>query len=229
VAAESGAAQEYLRIYLENGLTPTLQGSSHKIPAIPNCIKVVMASASVGVIYVSMVDRLNIYAINGLTAPLKLVTSFPLPSGGQFFRVRRANNGNLVCALGTAGVAIFAPTGRMVAQLVPTSLTIPYWTRLTNFALNDLMRPTPDGTFSAQRYYFKATTGGSSGWFEPSWSLTGTTGDGSVVWTPQAIAGPVVTDIAVDQARNRIYATGTTGGVKGTNGRVWSFTAKGLI
>lgn len=227
-AALLESAQETLRIYTENALTPTLQ-ATHKLPMRANAVRVVLTSATVGTIYVSMTDRLNIYALNGLTSPLKLLSSFLLPSGGQFFSTRLAANGNLVCAAGAAGVAIFTTNGRLISQLTPSSLSIPFRTNSTAYPLNSLMRPTQDGNFSAQRYYFKATTGGTSASTEPKFALTGTIADGSVVWTPQALAGPVVTDVAIDQAAKRIYAVGQCGGNQSTNGRVWAISCRELV
>ena len=226
--ATSEGALELLRIYTENALTPTLQ-ATHKLPVRANSVKVVLTSATAGTVYVSMVDRLNIYTLDGLTSPLKLQTSFPLPSGGQFFKIRIAANGNIVCAAGTAGVTVFTPSGRMIAQSSLSTITVPFWTRNTVYPLNSLMQPNTPGNFSAQRYYFKATTGGTSGWFEPSLSLTVPVTDNTVVWTPQSIISSVVTDVEIDHVRQRIYAVGLCGGSGSTNGRVWSLDARGLL
>jgi hypothetical protein len=226
--ATSEGSLEKLRIYTENGLTPA-PASTHALPARANAVRVELASATSGTVSVSMVDRLNIYTFTSLSGPLSLRSSFLLPTGGQFFKTRLAANGNIVCAAGTAGVVVFRPTGRMISQLIPSTLPVSFWKPFTAFPLNSLMQPTSPGPFSAQRYYFKATTGGTTTGYHPTLALTGTIADGTVIWTPQATIDPVVTDVAVDQPRSRIYAVGLCGGAASTNGRVWTLNAAGLV
>jgi hypothetical protein len=220
-------SQEYLSIYLENGTSPALQGK-HKLPAAVNSITVVMTSTTQGTIYISMVDRLNIFKLNGLTSPIRMLLSIPALTLGNFFRSKIASNGNIIVAMGNAGVGVFNQYGEMLSQVLPSEIITPEWTAKT-FALNDLVRPTLNNFFRPQRLYFKCTTGGASGSVEPKWAATGTVSDGNAVWTPQGSTDTYTTSVLLDVARKRIYAAGVLGGVQGTSGRIYTISAPALL
>jgi hypothetical protein len=226
VTAKIGA-QESLRIYTENGLDPVLQ-TTHKLPTASNAISVVMTSATEGTVMVSMVDRLNVYELNGLTSPLRMRMSIPVLNLGQFLQTRLAPNGNIVAAMGNAGVGVFSPVGEMVSQILPSEIIAPYW-KVKSYALNDLVRPSINAPLRALRLFYKCTTAGASGTNEPKWASTGTTTDGSAVWTVQGSTDTYVTSILLDTNRKRIYAAGVLGGSTGTQGRVFSISAKTLL
>ena len=225
---ESGV--EKLRIYTENALTPTLQ-ATHLMPARINSINVVMTSATVGTIYVSMVDRLNVYAINGLTTPIRLVLSIPVLTRGQFFQSVLSPSGNIVAAVGKSGVGVFDKYGRTVAQAVLSGVGVQPWgPGLGAVTLGQGARPTPGSFYAPALTWFKATTGGSSGVNEPYWAPAGNSvPDGSAVWQEQGDIQSVVTGVAVDQTRNRIYAVGVVGGNPGVLGRFYALSATGLL
>jgi hypothetical protein len=223
-------AQERLRIYLENGLTPTLQ-ASHKLPARVNALSVVMTSATQGVIYVSMSDRLNLYQVNGLDQPLRLFLTVPVLSRGSFHRVQLAQSGYLVCALGAGGVVVLDLDGGVKAMSSLSGVAADVWRRTKVYQIGDLATPTSGHVFAPQRKYFRCTTAGTSGTSEPSWcpATYGTVSDGTVVWQEMGPIDAVVTDVAVDQTRKRIYAVGVVGGNLGTVGRVYSLEGRGLV
>jgi hypothetical protein len=225
---ESG--QEMVRLYQENGLTPTLL-ISHKMPAYVNKVMLMLDTASVGDLFVSMVDRFNIYHIEGMTSAMRLVATVPLLSKGSVFQAVPAANGNIVCALGMGGVAVFSPNGGIVAQSVASGISPKTWRGGTTYALNDLVVPTEKSVYAPFRRYFICSTAGTTGQGEPAWcpAAYGTVVDGTARWTEVGPIDAVVTGVALDQTRKRIYAVGNVGGFLGNTGRVYSFDATGLI
>jgi hypothetical protein len=225
---ESGV--EKLRIYTENALSPTLQ-NTHLMPARINSINVVMTSASAGTLYVSMVDRLNVYVVNGLTSPLRLTLSIPVLTRGQFFQSVLSPSGNIVAAVGKAGVGIFDKYGRTVAQAVLSGVGAQPWgPGLGTVSLGQAARPTPASFYAPALTWFKATTAGTSAVNEPFWAPAGNSvPDGSAVWQEQGDIQSVVTGVAVDQTRNRVYAVGVVGGNPGVLGRFYALSATGLL
>jgi hypothetical protein len=229
-AATLESGQEKLRIYTENALTPVLQ-ATHKLPARVNKLLCVMDNDTQGRVYVSMVDRFNCYAINGLTSPIRLTLTIPILTLGSFFQSAVAANGNIVAAMGNGGVGVFDTSGGTLGQTVLSGLLPDEWSRSKAYALNALVRPTSTHPFSPYRRYFKCTTAGTSGGMEPTWQYAsaGTVSDGGVVWTEQGAMDALITGVAIDQARKRIYAVGVVGGSTGTIGRLYVLDARGLI
>lgn len=219
---ESGVNK--IRIYSENGMTPTLQGS-HDMPMPVNKIFVEMDSATTGRIYVSMTDRLNCYHLNGLTRPLRLGTSFAPFAGNQFYQMTKTASGNLIVACGKAGIMIYNDVGEIQAQLRPSSIYAKTWTRSTVASVGDLVTMTTGHLYAYSRVYYRCTTGGTTGTIEPSWTSASTVSDNGVVWTLVGTLDPNVVGIEFDSSRRRIYAVGTCGGPTNPQGRFWSFSA----
>lgn len=230
-AAVTDSGVEKVRFYTENGLTPTLV-SSHAIPARATRLQLILDDAGKGTLFVAMASRLNVYAINGLTQPIRLMESFQVPTNGTFYTVQKASNGNLFCAAGYAGVLALTPQGRILSQTLPSGVVAPPWKPTTVYAVGALVRPTQTNAMWPRQIYYKATTAGTSASMEPAWADTGTIIDpqsSGVVWTPQGSIRPYVTDLVLDEVRKRVYAVGLLGGPKGTAGRMWMFSAKGLL
>lgn len=226
-STESGS--ERLRIYQENGLSPTLL-LNVKMPARVNSLSVSNpGSPVVAQVLVSMVDRFGVYNYFSSVLPVRMVDTYRFSGGGQFFKSAVAANGNIFVAAGNAGVLAFDSSAKILSQLTCSSKLVPTWVAGTAYPLNSLIKARPSHPFSPNKYYFKATTGGTSGGSEPSWQTTGTVTDASVVWTPQAVIDGVVTDVAIDQVTKRVYAVGSVGGNLGTEGRVWALSAGGLL
>lgn len=222
--------QEKLRIYTESGMAPTFV-TSHKMPARINKLFVTMSSASSGFVYVSMVDRLNVYRIEGLDQPIRLDTQIPILTNGSFHQVATVSNGNIVAAMGAGGVAVFSKNGAMLGQIPLTGIHPPLWAPGQVRALGDLVIPTSQSLYTSKRMCFKCTTAGTSSKAEPVWAPAsyGTVADGSAVWTEFGSTDPCVTGVVVDEARARIVAVGIVGGAKGTQGRVYSIKAPVLV
>jgi hypothetical protein len=228
---ESGTHK--LKIHTENGLTPTLQ-ASHNLPARVNAIRVEMQSATTGFLTVSMVDRLNFYYLNGLTSPIRLMGSLPIMTNGQFFKTARASNNNVVCAVGRAGIAVLNPSGTVLAAHGTLSgFQVQPWEPSKVYALNSLVRARSTHPFAPQGLYFRCTTAGTSGTWEPSWSSNTTSNSivdgGTTRWAAVEPLHAVVTDVLIDDSTKRIYASGVVGGDLGTAGRLWVIDGKGLI
>ena len=227
-STESGF--ERLRVYEENALTPTLLLNT-KLTSRANAITVGVdpANPTGALIYVSCVDRLSIYKYASASLPVQLVDSTPLPGGGNFFQSKLAANGNLVVAVGTAGVLVLNASGSVIAQNSVSGKVVPDWVPSKAYALNDLVKPRKAHPFTRSRLYFRASTAGTSGSSEPSWQLTGTILDAGAQWQPVGSIDGVVTGIALDEVGKKIYAVGSAGGVLGTDGRVWVLNAARLI
>lgn len=226
-STESGV--ERLRVYEENALTPTLL-LNVKLTARANSISVVAGSSPATVrVIVSMVDRLCLFDYYTSVTPIRLVDTLRFAGGNQFFRTVTSASGVMFVAAGSAGVLVFNPTGKLLAQLKVSGEYVLPWKALTSYGLDNLVQARPVHPFSPSRYYLKATTGGTSGASEPSWATTGTVADASVVWTPQAVIDGVATDVALVESTKRVYAVGSAGGNLGTDGRVWILSAQGLI
>lgn len=224
---ESGV--ERLRVYQENGLAPTLL-LNVKLPARVNNLAVVAGTnGAVARIIVSMVDGFGLYDYYSSSAPIRCVDVFKFAGGGPFFRAVSAPSGNVFAAAGAAGVVVFDPVGRVLAQLRTSGEVIPFWKPSTVYTLNTLVRPTTKSPFAPNRYYFKCTVGGTSNVAEPNWATTGTVADATATWTPVAVTDGVVADLVLDVANSRVYAVGSAGGILGTDGRIWILSAKGLF
>lgn len=226
VATKEGA-QETLRVYSENGLTPTLQ-ATHKLPAVTNGLAAYMISETQGTLVICSNDRIGIYEIDGLANPVRMRLNIPVLSVGRFMQAKKASNGNIVAAMGNGGVAVFGPSGEMISQIRPSEILAPEWTPKT-YALNDLVRPSVKSPFAPQRVYYKCTSGGASGTNEPKWTNSGTTPDGSAVWTYQGSTDTFITSVLLDTVRKRIYAAGVMGGAQGTQGRIFVLPAANLL
>jgi hypothetical protein len=222
---------EKVRIYLENGLSPTNAGYlDHKMPSTINNVMAVLDSPTSGMIYVAMSDRFHIYKFNGPTVPLQLYAHVPALTSGGFYHMVMAANGNIVCARGASGVSVIKPDGEVVAQSAPVGVIARPWLRSTYYPTGSFVIPNSSNIYAPNRTYFKATSGGTSGTLEPKWVASPTSiTDSSVTWVEQSVTSAVVTAVAVDQTQKRIYAAGVLGGVSGVAGRVWAFDASGGV
>lgn len=228
--ATTESSVERLRVYQENALTPTLLLNT-KMPARVNCINVLPhpTSPTGARLLVSMVDRFNIYEYTGAAAPVTLVDTFFFAGGGQFFRSVVSTGGSIVTAAGDAGVVVLDYNGKIKSQIRVSGRVISAWAPNTAYTSGQMVRPRARHQFARNRFYFTCSSTGTSGTGEPAWALTGTMTDGTAQWTPTAVIDGVVSDVVIDEATKRIYAVGTTGGVLGTNGRLWVLDARGLL
>jgi hypothetical protein len=215
---------ERLRLYQENGLTPTLL-ATHKLPARANAVLVQMTSPTAGRVYVALSDRLLCYEINGLTSPIRLTLTIFILTRGTFQHLSLLPSGNILAALGNGGVGIFNTSGEILAQLLVSGVYAPTWLPGRTRALDDLAIPTTDNAYAPLRRYFKCTTGGVSGANEPPWAATGAVVDGTAQWTEQGVVDGVVANVAYDEKRQRLYAVGVANGPAGLVGKVWSIDA----
>lgn len=218
--ATTEAAGERLRLYADNGLAPTPL-ATHKLPARANAVQTVMSDATHGAIYVAMLDRLNVYTVNGLTAPIRLSRSYTILTRGGFYDVAVTSNGNVVAALGAGGVGIFSPGGETLAQVFPSGVYAPYWTPGKAFTTGQKVRPRPQDVYAAVRAYFTAQSNGTTGGIEPAWNAAGAVADGGVSWLQGGLVDPAVTSVTLDESRNRVVAAGIVGGANATEGRIW--------
>lgn len=228
--ASTESSIERLRVYQENTTSPIIL-VNYKIPFRANALFVTAHPTNVAwaLIYASTANRLTIYEYRGTTVPLRLLDSITLIGGGQLFNLTKAANGNLVAAAGNAGVLVLTPSGKTLAQIRVSGEVVDEWASGKAYVLGNLVRTRARHQFSANRYYFRVTTAGTSGGSEPQWAATGTMSDNTVVWTPVAMIDGVCTGVAVDDTLKRIYAVGVAGGNAGTDGRVWVLDARGLI
>jgi len=227
-STESGV--ERLRVYEENALTPTLLLNT-KLTSRANAITVAVdpTNASGALVYVACVDRLNVYRYTSSSLPVQLIDSLTLSGGSTFYKTALASNGNVVLAAGNAGALVLNSDGQILAQTAVSGKVVSDWAPSRVYALNALVKPRAQHQFARSRYYFRATTGGTSGSAEPSWTATGTVIDNTAQWTAVGLVDGVVTDVALDETTKKIYAVGVAGGVLGTDGRVWVLNALGLI
>lgn len=229
-AATTESGIERLRVYQENGTTPTLL-ANYKIPFKANALFLTAhpLNAAWAFVYASTAQRLTIYEYRGTVIPIRLVDSITLIGGGQLFGLAKAVNGNLVAAAGNAGVLILTARGKTLAQLKVSGEIVSEWVPNKSYLSGDLVRSRAQHPFSANRFYWKVTTPGTSGNAEPSWASSGTVSDNGVIWTPVGMIDGVCTGVMVDDTLKRIYAVGVAGGNAGTDGRVWLLNARGLI
>ena len=226
-STESGV--ERLRVYEQNALTPTLLLNT-KLPARANSITVsVHPTPTSARVLVSMMDRFNIYDYTSASVPVVLVDSHRFSGGGQFFRAVVAANSTIIVAAGNAGVLALSPSGKVRAQIQVSGKIISEWVPTTVYSTNQLVKPRTRHQFSRNRFYFRCSSGGTSGLSEPAWASTGTILDSGAQWVPVDVMDAFVTDVALDETAKRIYAVGSVGGVLGTDGRVWLLSANGLI
>lgn len=225
---ESGV--ERLRVYQQNGLTPTLLLNT-KLTARANGLLAAPdpSNPTGALVYAALLNRLNVYKYTSASDPVQLIDSLTLPGGGIFFQAKISPSGNIVVAAGNAGVLVLAPDGRILSQSTVSGMNVPAWTPLKSYSIGDLVRPRTQNQFERSRYYFRATSAGTSGSAEPAWNATSTVADATVNWTAVGLVDGVATGVAVDATNKRIYAVGCAGGVLGTSGRVWMFSANGLV
>lgn len=232
VVATTESGVEKVRFYAENGLTPTLL-TTHILPARANVLSLVMTDATHGLLYVSAVDRLNIYRISGLTDPIQLVSSFRVLTLGSFFQhqdIAITGGGYIVAAVGNGGVAVFNKFGETVAQIPLSGIAVPVWTPGKATLLNDLVRPTPGSFYAAQRKYFKCTVAGTTNNYEPAWApAPANVPDNNITWTEVGPFEGVAVGVALDEVRKRILVSGLAGGPSGNAGRVWMIDAKAVM
>lgn len=228
---ESGV--EYLRIYQQNGLTPTLlmPTAIPKLTSRANFLSVTVdpSNPTGALIYASLVDRLNVYQYINATTPVQLKDSLTLPGGGSFFQSKVSSNGNVAVAAGNAGVLMLDPDGKILAQTPVSGESILEWRASTVYPLNALVRPRENHQFARSRYYFKATTGGTSGGAEPLWAATGTVLDNTAQWQAVGLVDGVAVGLELDEDNAHVLVAGSAGGNLGTDGRVWMVSAAGLI
>jgi hypothetical protein len=227
-STESGV--ERLRVYEENGLTPTLLLNT-KLTGRANSLTVAVDPTNVtgALLYVSCVDRLNIYQYVSASLPVQLVDSITLPGGSNFFQSVVASNGNVAVAAGAAGVVVLDSSGSILASTPVSGKPVSDWTPSRSYSLNDLVKPRGIHQFARSRFYFRATTAGTSGSSEPAWASTGTIIDNGAQWQAVGLVDGVAVGVVLDETNHRIYAVGSAGGVLGTDGRVWLISARGLI
>lgn len=219
-----------LRVYSENGLTPTLVLNT-KLSSRANSFTVVPDPNNINgaLLYASHVDRLNLYRYTSAASPIRLDDTFVNPGGGNFFQTVVASNGNVFAACGNAGVVVISAGGVMVAQKTLSGRTVPQWTPATVFSAGAFARPRDGNPFGKSHIYFTSSAGGTTNNLEPRWDDTGTIAEAAISWTPVGKMDGVVTGVALDETAKRVYAVGSVGGVLGTNGRVWILSAPGLL
>lgn len=229
-ASTTESSVERMRIYSENGTTPTLLMNA-KISNRVNNIFVAphLSNNAWALLYVSNANRLSVMEYRGASTPLRVLDTVTLTGGGQYMAVARASNGNIVAAAGVAGVIVFNPSGKTLAQLRVSPLVVADWRPQVAYSLNQIVRPTLDNQFAQNRYYFRCSTAGTSAVSQPAWSFTGPISDGTAVWTPVAERDGVVSGVALDETTKRIYCVGVVGGLSNTDGRVWVLNARGFI
>lgn len=229
-AATTESSIERLRVYQENGMTPSLL-VNYKLPLRANSISVTQHPDNTlwALLYVSTSQRLSIFEYRGSSSPLRLINSVTLIGGGQFFGITFAANGNIVASAGSAGVLVITPLGRVLAQLSVSGKVVNEWSPATVYSTGNIVKTRSQHQFSANRALFRATTGGTSAGMEPSWASSGTVQDNTVQWTFDGVIDGVATGVVVDNTAKNIYAVGTSGGPTGVDGRVWVLNARGLI
>jgi hypothetical protein len=214
-----------------NYLTPAWNQAVHRLPARPNCL-VVIADGPVtpdkANLYVGLADRVNLYRLDGFTRPIRLVGSALVLTRGAHRQCIVTPRGNLACAMGAGGVAVFSPNWETLAELTVSGFAAPFWASGSTATLNtSFVQPNVTSGYSGVRRYFKCTQSGVTGSVEPAWGSSGTVIDNTARWIEVADTSGIVTGIALDAARQRIYAVGVAGGVNGTAGRVWVLNAQG--
>jgi len=220
--------QEKLRIYTENGLTPSLQ-ATHKLPARANKLLAVMSSPSVGYVYVSMVDRFNVYRVDGLTNPIRMVMTTIALSHGSFFEAKVLSTGNILVAMGDGGILALTPDGGVISETVLTGKMAPPWVAGKVYALNDIVAPTTGSPYAQYRKYFRCSVGGTSYVTEPPWAPSGNVVDNTVTWVEVGPVSAIITGIEVDETSGKIFAVGVVGGPTGTAGRIYCISAVGVV
>ena len=202
----------------------------HKLPSRPQAIAIQMDSATSGQIVVALADRLNVYQMDALASPIRLVYSVPIFTRGAMMQVVILPNGNLLCAMGEGGVSVLNPTGEILAQTLASGIYARPWTPSTSVVLGDLVSPGPNHPYAPQRRYFRMTAAsGTTGSVEPAWGPSGTINDGTATWTEVGPTSGIVCAVTYSATRRRVYAAGVVGGTSGVGGRVWAFETEGLF
>lgn len=227
VAATNEDGGYTLRFYVE-GTSPTLQ-STHRMPARVRHLCLRMSNAMQGEVVVAMDGRLDVYRFTTLAGPLQRVGGWPLRSQARCQAVALTPRGNIVAALGEAGVAVFSPTGDQLAGLELSGPAPAVWEPGRTYALGELVQPRPSAPYAAQRRYFRCTSAGTSGQVEPAWGPQGATTDNTTAWVEAGRTTAFVADILVDSERRRIYAVGVIGGAAATEGRIYILSADALV
>lgn len=204
---------------------------THKLPGRANKVLAVMTSATAGTIYVATDDRLLTYRVSALADPIRLQIALVALTRGRFMDMVLLPSGNLLAAVGEAGVAVLTPSGETRAQAIPSGIEVTPWTRNTTYAFGAHVRPTDVSPYAPLRSYFRCTAGagGTSGTSEPPWApAPAVVNDDTATWVEVGTTDPLVTGVCYDAPNRRIYAVGVLGGTSGTGGRVWRFDTEGI-
>jgi len=229
-AATTESSIQRIRVYSENGTTPTLLINAKLLLQASNITVAPHPTEALwALLYVSNQNRMSIMEYRGAASPLRVLDTITLVGGGEFLSVVRAANGNLVAAAGSAGILVFSPIGKTIAQLRVSPVVVQDWQPQVAVSLNQLVRPTAGNRFSQNRFYFICTGAGTTAVSEPSWAFSGSITDGGATWTAVAARDGIVTGVALDETLKRIYGVGLVGGSSNTQGRVWALEARGLI
>lgn len=219
--ATTELGQEHLRVYQENGMSPTLL-KTVRLTHRANTLFVTAGSGAVTAkVWVSCKGRVSIYEYYDASSPIRLQDALEFSGDSEMFNMLAAPNGNLFAAAGNSGVVVFSPKGRVISQHRVAGVGAPEWTRYSAYSVGDLVSPTQASPFYPNRYYFRCTTAGVAGGVEPSWSVSSNVIDGNAVWSPMGSYESIVTDLEIDAATKTVYAVGVAGGPLGTIGRVW--------
>lgn len=216
-----------LRVYEENGLSPTLL-MNVRLPERANGISVAPGSdGAIARVFVSMSGKFAIYDYYGTSTAIRCLDVLQFAGGGKLFSSVTAPNGNVFVASGSSGIIAFSSKGRVLSQTFVTGQYAPTWRAGTAVSVGDLIKPTSRSSFEPNRLYFRCVTSGTTSAVEPSWSVNSNVQDGSAVWAPVGKVDGVVTDLILDAPAKRVYAVGSAGGELGTDGRLWILSATG--
>lgn len=212
----------FVDIYTENSASPPILQTSHVVPSKINALKLVLSTATSGLLYIGMEDRLNVYRIDGLTSPIRLLSSFPVITRGRFHQIQTTPAGYIAAAMGPGGVALFNPEGRMVGQINPSNIGgITRWKNNKTYTVGQYVTASEKNPLAQRNHYFKCTVGGTSTLYEPIWPTSGTVTDGTVTWTYQGSTVSSVCGVVVDAPNKRLFAVGNVDGDAGVNGKIW--------
>jgi hypothetical protein len=236
VIAYTTAAGEWLGVGSVAAILAGGAVTSHVMPARVNAIAIAPGTTYTS-IFVGLADRLNVYRYDDPVRPIRLLRSHILLTRGEVHHLVVAANGNVVGAMGAAGVMVFAPTGETRAQVDLSTLTAPEWRPGTAKLVGDFVRPTAASPYSAARRYFRCSRAGTTGAFEPQWgpvngAINNPINDPSASgagWTEQGSISAVATGVAIDDVDDRIYACAVLGGSTGTQGRIYLLDTQGLL
>lgn len=226
--AYSDGLGEWVRFYVENADTPVL-AATHKLHGRANQLAFHLDTVGHGWLYVGTSDYLAIYEVRGIDGPIWLREVYRVRGDGTVHTLIPCANGNVVAAMGAAGVMVFNARGERLAQLTPSGVAVDFWRSGRTYGVGDLVRPTEANPYAPQGRYFRCTQAGSAGTNEPAWASTGTVVDAGARWVEQGPLDPVVVGVTVDEDAKRIYAVGLLGGPTGTSSKVYVLAADGLV